>query len=118
MAQKLIRDIPDDVLAAIEVKAAQDGMSTEAWLRAELVKLAATPTINKRYSFRAFSENGAFAQIKREIDFVQQGAKNCSQEQFDAYHKAVEYVKRNELGDYEAAYRLLIQHFDEVFLAS
>jgi hypothetical protein len=47
--------------------------------------------------------------------FVQRGAKNCSQAQFDAYQHACDYAERNELGDYEAAYKLLLKHFDEVF---
>ena len=115
MAQKLIRDIPDEIMSTIEEKAGADGMNAEAWIRAQLVKLAATPTIRKRYSFKAVSENGAYVTIKRQVDFVQRGAKNCSQEQFDAYQRACDYVERNELGDYEAAYKLLVQHFDEVF---
>lgn len=115
MAQKLIRDIPDEIMSAIEVKAAEDGMSTEAWIRAQLINLAKQPTIRKRYSFKAVSENGAYVTIKRERDYVQRGAKNCSQEQFDAYKRACDYVERNELGDYEAAYKLLLQNFDEVF---
>ena len=115
MAQKVIRDIPDEILHAIEVKAAESGSSTEAYIRDLLVKDASLPVIRKRYSFKAFSENGAYASIKREHDFVQRGAKNCSQEQFNAYQRACDYVERNELGDYEAAYKLLVQHFDEVF---
>ena len=111
----LIRDVPEDIANALTAKAAEDGMDRMAWLRQQLILLAAKPTIRKRYSFKALSENGAYATVKREYDFVQQGAKNCSEEQFDAYHKAVEYVRRNELGDYEAAYKLLLQHFDEVF---
>ena len=114
---KLIRDIPDDVMHAIEVKASEDGMRTEAWIRAQLVRLAQQPSIKKKYSFRAFGENGAYATIERRYadGHVSRGAKNCSQEQFEAFQKAALYVERNELGDYEAAYKLLLHHFDEVF---
>lgn len=73
------------------------------------------PTIRKRYSFKAVSETGAYVTIAREHDFVRRGAKNCSQEQFNAYQRACDYAERNELGDYEAAYKLLVQNFDEVF---
>lgn len=115
MAQKLIRDIPDDVMGAIEEKAGADGMNAEAWIRAQLIRLAAQPTIRKRYIFKAFGENGAQITIDRHHDIVQRGAKNCSQEQFDAYQKAALLAERNELGDYEATYKLLLANFDEVF---
>lgn len=115
MAQKLIRDIPDEIMSAIEEKAGADGMNAEAWIRAQLIQLAAQPTIKKRYSFKAFGESGAYITIERKHDIVQRGAKNCSQEQFDAFQKAALLVERNELGDYEAAYKLLLQNFDEVF---
>ncbi len=116
MPDILIRDVPEDVARALTEKALKDGtMDRQAWLRQQLIRLAAQPTIKQRYIFKALGENGAYATIKREHDFVQQGAKNCSQEQFDAYKKAVLYVERNELGDYEAAYKLLLSHFNEVF---
>lgn len=90
-------------------------MDRMAWLREQLTRLAAMPTIKDRYSFKAVSESGAFCTIKREHGYVQRGAKNCGQEQFEAYQRACDYTERNELGDYEAAYKLLVQHFDEVF---
>ncbi len=116
MAQKLIRDIPDEVMGAIEEKAGTDGMNAEAWIRAQLIRLAAQPTIKSRYSFKAFGPGGAYISLSRDRDgLVGRGAKNCSAEQFDAYQKAALLAERNELGDYEAAYKLLLQHFDEVF---
>lgn len=115
MPDILIRDVPEDIANRLAAKAAEDGMDRMSWLRAQLVKLAAMPTIRKRYSFKAVSESGAFVTIKREHDYVQRGAKNCSQEQFNAYQRACDYAERNELGDYEAAYKLLLGAFDEVF---
>lgn len=115
MAQKLIRNIPDEVMAIIEEKAGADGMNAEEWIRSQLVQLAAKPSVRKRYSFKAFGSNGAKATIKREHDFVQRGADGCSQEQFAAYQKAALHAERNEVGDYEEAYRLLKAQFEEVF---
>ncbi len=115
MPDILIRDVPEDVANRLTAKAAEDGMDRMAWLRSQFITLAAMPTIRKRYSFKAVSENGAYATIKREHDFVQRGARNCSEAQFNAYQRACDYAERNELGDYEAAYKLLVQHFDEVF---
>lgn len=116
MPDILIRDVPDDIAQALTVKALEDGtMDRQAWLRKQLILLAAMPTIRKKYSFKAFGPEGAYAQIKREYEHVSQGAKNCSQAQFDAFKKAALLVERNEIGDYEAAYKLLLSNFDEVF---
>ena len=117
MAQKVIRDIPDDIMSAIEVKASESGKSAEAFIRDLLMQASAQPTIKTRYSFKAFGPESAYATIERRYadGHVQRGAKNCSQAQFDAYQKAGEYCQRIELGDYEAAYKLLLANFDEVF---
>jgi hypothetical protein len=116
MPDILIREVPEDIANALTVKASEDGQDRMAWLRQQLIRLAAQPTIRKRYSFKAFGEGGAYATIeRRHADHIQSGATNCSQEQFDAYQKAKLYCEHNELGDYEAAYKLLLQHFDEVF---
>lgn len=116
MADISIRNVPDDVYDTLKKKAAEDGKGLETWLREHVILVAAQPTIRKRYSFKAYGEDGAQVQIRYEFGNVQsRGAKNCSQEQYDAYKKALAYCERNEMGDYEAAYKLLLQHFDEVF---
>ena len=115
MPDILIRDIPEDIANALSAKAAEDGKDRMAWLRDQLILLAAKPTIRKRYVFKAYGPEAAVAQIRRESDDIGGGANNLSQGQMDAYKKAQDYVKRNEVGDYEAAYKLLLQHFDEVF---
>ena len=117
MPDILIRTVPEDIYAALKEKAALDGKGLEPWLREQVTLLAAKPTIRKRYSFKAFGENGAYVTIERRWADgpVQRGAKNCSQEQFDAYQRVALLAERNELGDYEAAYKLLLQNFDEVF---
>lgn len=113
----LIRNVSDDIHAALREKAASDGKTLEGWLREQMIHLAAMPTIKTRYSFKAFGPEGAYATIERRSadGHVQRGAKNCSEAQFNAFQKAAEYAQRNELGDYEAAYKLLLQNFDEVF---
>lgn len=42
-----IRDVPEDVHAVMRRRAAAAGMSMSEYLRSELVKLAATPTIDE-----------------------------------------------------------------------
>ena len=42
-----IRDVPDDVHAVMRARAAAAGMSMSEYLRSELVKMAATPTMDE-----------------------------------------------------------------------
>jgi antitoxin FitA len=42
-----IRDVPDDVHAVMRARAAAAGMSMSEYLRSELVRLAATPTMDE-----------------------------------------------------------------------
>lgn len=84
-------------------------------MREQLLLLAQKPTVKKRYHFKAFGPEGSYCQIERKFDIVQRGASNCSQEQFNAFQKAALLCERNEVGDYEAAYKLLLANFDEVF---
>lgn len=117
MAQKLIRDIPDEVLAAIEAKAGQAGMNAEAWIRQKLVELAAQPTIKERYVFKCVGPDAASATLRRFGDGGEPGggAANLSQAQFAAYKQAQLLVQRNALGDREAAHDLLSKQFEMVF---
>ena len=116
MTDILIRGVPDDDAAALTAKAANEHMDRQTWLRGQLAKLAAEPTIRQRYSFKAVAEPNTMITITRQYGFVQRGARDCSsQAQFDAYQRACDYANRNDLGDYERAYKLLLEHFDEVF---
>lgn len=117
MPDILLRNIPDDVADTLSIKAREDGKDRAVWLRERVIALAAAPVVRSRYTFRAYGDNGARATISRKWKdgHVQHGADGCSQEQFTAYQKAAEYAQRNEVGDYEAAYQLLLKHFDEVF---
>lgn len=118
MADFSIRGLDDEAHAALRERAAADGKSFESWVREQLLLLAQKPSVRKRYRFTALGENGAKITIERQVwadDPIRHGADRCSQEQFDAYQKAVLHVKRNEIGDYEAAYKLLLGAFDEVF---
>ncbi len=116
MSDLLIREVSDEVREALSEKARAEGITREDWLRAQLIKLAAQPTVKSRYAFKAYGSDGAFAQIKRLYEgYVQKGARNCSQEQFNAYQMAVNYVERNDIGDRELAHDLLSKHFETVF---
>ena len=116
MADITIRNIPDEIHGTLKEKAAADGKGLETWVREQLTLLAAQPTIRKSYTFKCFGDNGARVTIRRlHGGAVQHGANGCSREQFAAYEKADLLCERNEIGDYEAAYKLLLGAFSEVF---
>lgn len=115
MTDILLKDIPPEDAQHLSVLAAQAGKDRHTWLREQVMQIAAQPAVRARYEFKAFGENGAYITITRRYGTVQHGAKNCSQAQFDAYEKATLHCQRNEPGDYEAAYKLLLDAFDEVF---
>lgn len=52
-----IRDVPDDVHATLRARAAAAGMSMSEYLRGELVRLAAQPTIAEVFA-RAQARHG------------------------------------------------------------
>ncbi|CAN5821060.1 hypothetical protein BH18ACT13_BH18ACT13_15170 [soil metagenome] len=52
-----IRDVPDDVHAVLRARAASAGMSMSEYLRSELVRLTALPTIAEVFA-RAQSRHG------------------------------------------------------------
>ena len=47
MTSLLVRDIPDDVHAALQRRAAQQGPSLQQYLAAELRRIATQPTLNE-----------------------------------------------------------------------
>jgi plasmid stability protein len=112
-----VRGLRDGFLADVDVRAGAEGLSREAWLREKLEALVQGPVVRRRYKLRAYGEGDTYCQVNREWDIVTEGAKNCSQEQFAAFKRAAELVRRNEPGDRERAISLLQAVFDEVFEA-
>ncbi len=119
MAQKLIRDIPDEIMAAIEQKARSNGQNAEAYIRDLLVKLAAEPIITERYAIRFYADDapakGSIRRFSDGANGVGGGCSDLSEDQFGAYKKAQDLVRRNSLGDREEAIFLLKSHFNNVF---
>ena len=119
MPDILIRDVPEEVMAALSQKASAAGKDRMSFIRDLLIKLAAEPIITERYAIRFYADDGpAKGSIRRFSDGlngVGGGCSDLSQEQFDAYKKAQDLVRRNSLGDREEAIFLLKSHFNNVF---
>ncbi|HEX3640086.1 MAG TPA: hypothetical protein VHV10_02225 [Ktedonobacteraceae bacterium] len=115
MKDILIRDVPDEVVAALSEKARAADMDRQDWLREHLKELASQPVLKKRYVLKAFGPEASFATIRRLEDSAGGGASNLDQEQMSAYNLAQEFVKRNAPGDREEAIAKLKAHFEQVF---
>jgi plasmid stability protein len=50
MTNVLVRDIPDDVHAALQRRAAQRGQSLQQYLAGELARLAVRPTVDELFA--------------------------------------------------------------------
>lgn len=115
MGDLLIRDMPDEAMSALTELAKAAGYSTRMdYVRAKLVELASAPLVKERYAIKIYGEQGEGI-IRRYGDGRPGGGcKNLSQEEFDAYKKALFYVERNQPGDRERALTELGKAFQEV----
>jgi antitoxin FitA-like protein len=124
MAVVMVRDVPDHITHALDARARQDGVSREAWLRARFVELVSkarvrpayaiyfmqsrAPRLSGRISFRNGSTDGSCL-----IGDVA-GRTTPTAEEFGAFERAKELVRRNEVGDRERAIATLMEVFDTV----
>ncbi len=88
MSDLLIRDVPEEIMAALSQKASAAGQDRMSWIRAQLVKLAAEPIITERYAIRFYADEGpAKGSIRRFSDGVNGvggGCSDLSEDQFGA----------------------------------
>lgn len=117
MAQKIIRNIPDDVMAAIEQKAQAAGVSSEEWIRGLLVREASTPIVRERYAYRVYAKSGARGKITRHSDHPNGTSatyENFNEDEAKVLSRAADLMRRNDPGDREKAVALLQSAFEEV----
>ena len=119
MSDLLIRDVPEEIMAALSQKASAAGQDRMPWIRTQLVKLAAEPIITERYAIRFYADDapakGSIRRFSDGVNGVGGGCSDLSEDQFGAYKKAQDLVRRNSLGDREEAIFLLKSHFNNVF---
>lgn len=115
MAQFHIRDVPEYIAEKVEVLANAADKSREAWLRDLVINATKQPVVKERYSIRVYGLNGK-GTIRRLGEGVPGGGcSNLSENEFNAFHKAKDYVQRNHPGDREKAISVLSDAFEEVF---
>lgn len=113
----LIRNVPDDVAAALTTHSQAAGMDRQAWILDQWQKLKDQPVVKQQYRIRCYGPDSAYCQIHRFGDghSTGGGAKSLNQSQMDAYKRASDYAMRNHPGDREKAISLLQSQFEEVF---
>jgi hypothetical protein len=116
MKQKLICDIPDDVMAAIEQKALAADTNSEEWIRRLLIRVSTEPVVRERYAYRFYGPGETRGIISRvSNNGIGGGCQNCTEAQLRAVNRAEDLMRRNEPGDQLKAYDLLKANFEEVF---
>ncbi len=139
MPTLVIRDVPERVVQALDVRASLAGQSREAWVRDYLAQVAHQPEVKEAYrlqvSRRIKVANGGGLVIMGPQDqegyivhetsgyierdpTVQDGARyfiyNPMPDELEAFKQAVEYVRHNAPGDRERAITTLGRTFDVV----
>jgi plasmid stability protein len=116
MGTLTIRDVPEDVIQALGERAAEVGMSREAWVRLVIGQLAKGPQVRMAYQLHCFQRDElheTMGRIVRQSDGkVTHSIVNPTVLQLEAFHKALELVKRNAFGDREQAIAYLANAFD------
>jgi hypothetical protein len=117
MKQKLIRDIPDDVMAAIEQKALAADTNSEEWIQRLLIRVSTEPVQRECYAYRFYGPGETRGTVSRlsNLDGMAVNCKHCTEVQLRAVERAVDLMRRNEPGDQLKAYDLLKANFEEVF---
>jgi hypothetical protein len=117
MADLLIRDIPEQVMTALSEKAQGAGLDRTAYVRQKLTEIASEPIVKERYAYRVYGKSGKgiIRRLDNHPNGVGGGCSNFSEEEFEAYNKAQDYMRRNGVGDREEAVSILKNAFEEVF---
>lgn len=117
MSDLLIREVPDNVMSALAEKAVGAGMSRADYVRDRLAEIASGPIVKERYAYRIYGKagKGIIRRLSNHPNGVGGGCSNFSEEEFEAYNKAQDYMRRNGPGDREQALKLLSDAFEEVF---
>lgn len=117
MAQKLIRNIPDNTMKSIEQMAQAAGQNSEEYIRELLILHASGPIIKRRYAIQFYDDTGlARGLIRRFSDeSVSHGYNGLNNDALHAVEQAIELIRRNGAGDREDALWKLKSHFNHVF---
>lgn len=120
MPDILVRDVPPEVAEALTERARAAGMDRQEWLRQHFAQLVQLPVVKVSYTFRFFGpQDDVYGYIKRspagKIGLQLRPVALLTQEQRLAFRQAGEFVRRNDPGDREKAFKALSGAFEEVY---
>lgn len=110
----LLRGFNSDEIEKIDALASAVDMSRHMWMKEAVLNATKAPVVKERYAIKVYGFNGR-GTIQRHGNGVGGGCSNFTQNEFDAYTKAKDFVARNEPGDRERAISILQDAFEEVF---
>ncbi|SRR6266568_475881 len=113
MPDILIRDVSPEDAEALKQKAKAAGAEDrQAWLADQLHKMAALPEF---YAFRVMGQvgKGKISRHSNHINGTGSTFSNFNQDEADAMQRAENFVRRNQPGDKEKAYDVLVEQFGE-----
>ncbi len=117
MANLNVTDLPEETMSALSAKAHAEGYPDRlAYVRALLNRAAQEPLIAERYAYRLYGKQGkgVIRRMGNHLNDIGGGASNFSEEEFAAYNKAGDLMRRNGSGDREKAVAMLQGTFEEV----
>lgn len=90
MKDLIIRDVPDEILTALDDLAKQANQSRQQYLLTRLAELAETGPLPIRLGegFKGYTPNGGEITMRRADVDLSTGAKNLTQTQADAFRRA------------------------------
>lgn len=110
----LIRNLSEEDGKALTEKAKAAGAADRAaWLAEQLHNMAVVP---ERYAFRVYGQSGGKGAIRRHSDHpngTSETFSNFNQAEANAMERAGNLIRRNGVGDREAAYNVLVEQFGE-----
>lgn len=115
----IIRGISAETGELLSARARDAGFpSRESWLKAEIERLALSPSSPPSYRLRCYGPEGAFASIRRlDSGSLEIGAGGLSDTQVHAYQGAQSLIRQNVPGDREKAIGILQAVFEVVLLS-
>lgn len=113
----LIRNVPEEVDAALRVHAKAAGMDRMEYILAQWQKLLEQPVVTERYGYRVYGKQGR-GLVKRHSDHPNGTSATFAdfdQEEVSSIKMAEDLIRRNQPGDREKAVAKLQETFSEVF---
>ena len=112
MMDILVRNVSEEDAKNLDLKAKSAGQDHSPWLADQLHKMAALPEL---YAFRVMGQvgKGKISRHSNHVNGTGSTYSNFNQDEAEAIRRAEDFVRRNQPGDKEKAYNVLVAQFGE-----